>query len=294
MPHAGAGRTSNSSGTVTVPVIATRPRSLRTRSTIMMFSATSLTDARSAAGSSCRGSVPLIGLDVTASPRRRGTAPATATPPHPSRRPVRRPRRGRALHRFDEEVDRCAVEAARELRAHAGLVDLTRRDRLQALEHPAAVRVAVGLAPRDPAPTRRHGRTARSRSPSPKGAPERLSYHHCPSLSWRSTQSDQPPAASGIRGPPVDAIVGIRQITEPSAADRPARRTRGMANTSLTSTAVTATDGAMTAPEPNHSPINAAGGGKPCRRAWRPRAAPQGRRQIAEPLDPHQLSVAES
>ena len=61
----GAGRTASSSGTVTVPVTATRPRSLRTRSTIMMFSATSLTDARSAAGGMRSGSVPLIGLDVT-------------------------------------------------------------------------------------------------------------------------------------------------------------------------------------------------------------------------------------
>ena len=60
----GAGRTASSSGTVTVPVTATRPRSLRTRSTIMMFSATSLTDARSADGGSSIGSVPLMGLDV--------------------------------------------------------------------------------------------------------------------------------------------------------------------------------------------------------------------------------------
>jgi len=67
----GAGRTSNSSGTVTVPVIATRLRSLRTRSTIMMFSATSFTDARSSDGSACRGSVPLIGLDASVSPQRR-------------------------------------------------------------------------------------------------------------------------------------------------------------------------------------------------------------------------------
>ena len=84
----GAGRTTSSSGTVTVPVTATRPRSLRTRSTIMMFSATSLTDARSADGSACRGSVPLIGLDVTVSPRRRrnssGDSDATA-PQSPAR-----------------------------------------------------------------------------------------------------------------------------------------------------------------------------------------------------------------
>ncbi len=46
----GAGRTTSSSGTVTEPVTATRPRSLRTRSTIITFSATSLLDARSADG----------------------------------------------------------------------------------------------------------------------------------------------------------------------------------------------------------------------------------------------------
>jgi hypothetical protein len=46
----GAGRTTSNSGTVTDPVTATRPRSLRTRSTIMTFSATSLLDSRSADG----------------------------------------------------------------------------------------------------------------------------------------------------------------------------------------------------------------------------------------------------
>ena len=40
----GAGLTARSSGTRTDPVVATRLRSLRTRSTIMMFSATSLTE----------------------------------------------------------------------------------------------------------------------------------------------------------------------------------------------------------------------------------------------------------
>ncbi|COX34405.1 Uncharacterised protein [Mycobacterium tuberculosis] len=80
----GAGRTTNSSGTVTVPVTATRPRSLRTRSTIMMFSATSLADARSADGGASSGSVPLIGLDVTTDPRRRrnSSGDSDATAPH--------------------------------------------------------------------------------------------------------------------------------------------------------------------------------------------------------------------
>ncbi|AXY50989.1 hypothetical protein YT1_1553 [Rhodococcus ruber] len=66
----GAGCTPSRSGTVTLPVSATRPRSLRTRSTIITFSATSLTDARNRAGSAPIGSVPLIGLDVTRSPWR--------------------------------------------------------------------------------------------------------------------------------------------------------------------------------------------------------------------------------
>ena len=115
---------------------------------------------------------------------------------------IGRPRGRRALHGVDEEVDRRAVDAARELRAHARLVDLARRDRLQALEHAAAVRIAVGLAPRDAVRPRRHAviRSA-SATHGESGAPERLSYHHCPSRSCRSTQSDQPPAASGIRGP---------------------------------------------------------------------------------------------
>ena len=54
----GAARTVSSSGTVTVPVSATRPRSLRTRSTIMMFSATSLADASSSAGGRAAAACP--------------------------------------------------------------------------------------------------------------------------------------------------------------------------------------------------------------------------------------------
>jgi hypothetical protein len=87
----GAGRTTSSSGTVTVPVIATRLRSLRTRSTIMMFSATSLTDARSAAGSARRGRAPLIGLDVTVSPDPPRSPPDTRARPGDAPRGRRRP-----------------------------------------------------------------------------------------------------------------------------------------------------------------------------------------------------------
>ncbi|SHV74437.1 Uncharacterised protein [Mycobacteroides abscessus subsp. abscessus] len=78
----GAGWTASSSGTVTVPVSAMRPRSLRTRSVIITFSATSLIDVSSAAGSSVAARVPLMGLEHTSVPLRRknnsGDSEATA------------------------------------------------------------------------------------------------------------------------------------------------------------------------------------------------------------------------
>lgn len=50
----------------------------------MMFSATSLTESRSSAGSACNGSVPLMGLEVTSSPRRRRntSGESEASAPH--------------------------------------------------------------------------------------------------------------------------------------------------------------------------------------------------------------------
>ena len=61
-----------SAGTSTLPSAQTRPRSLRTRSTIIRFSARDLSSARSAsaryassAGWAARGAVPLIGFDST-------------------------------------------------------------------------------------------------------------------------------------------------------------------------------------------------------------------------------------
>ncbi len=63
--------TSNSDGTVTVPVRATRDRSLRSKSTIIKFSARSLAllarcclACRSASTSKARGAVPFIGRVV--------------------------------------------------------------------------------------------------------------------------------------------------------------------------------------------------------------------------------------
>src|SRR5918998_1360359 len=59
-------------GTSTLPSAQTRPRSLRTRSTIMRFSARDLSSSRNAAaryassaGGAARGAVPLIGFDST-------------------------------------------------------------------------------------------------------------------------------------------------------------------------------------------------------------------------------------
>ena len=52
----------------------------------------------------------------------------------------------------------------------------------------------------------------------------------------------------------------------------------------------------MTAPEPNHSPISAAGGGEPAvggAAGDRPQH-PGGAAQLAEPLDPHRVSVTEN
>jgi hypothetical protein len=68
--------TSISVGTVTVPTSQTRPRSLRSRSTIIRFSALVFAEhansggrTSSSTGSSCRGAVPLMGLD-SATPSR--------------------------------------------------------------------------------------------------------------------------------------------------------------------------------------------------------------------------------
>jgi hypothetical protein len=98
----------------------------------------------------------LIGLDVTVSPERRGNSSgdSDATAPHS---PVRYAARAGDVRStastktstgapFDEDVDGRAVEATRELRAHAGMVDLARRDRFQTLEHAPAMRLAVGVA----------------------------------------------------------------------------------------------------------------------------------------------------
>src|SRR3954466_7065736 len=96
---------------------------------------------------------------------------------------------------------------------------------------------------------------------SESAAPERLSYHQCPSRSCLSTQSDQPPAASGIRGPrPSTPASGEEREPNQPPPIAPPESPVGTAKTSSTATA--SSDGAMTAAEPNHSPITAGGGGQ--------------------------------
>ena len=69
----------------------------------------------------------------------------------------------------------------------------------------------------------------------------------------------------------------------------------GTSNTSSMPTAETVKDGAMTAPEPNHSPISAAGGAaRPSRGVGDGAQHSRGAAQVAEPLDPHRVSVTES
>ena len=67
---------------------------------------------------------------------------------------------------------------------------------------------------------------------------------------------------------PVGAGIGIGQVAEPAPADGAGSvASGGTSNTSSMPTAEAVKDGAMTAPEPNHSPISAAGGASPCRAA---------------------------
>ena len=116
----------------------------------MTFSATSLTEARSADGGRSRGSVPLMGLDVT---RVAGAAQEQFRRQRGHRAPVardeRRPGGCGAGDGVGEEVDRVPVQRADELGAHAGLVHLARGDGLEAGQHSRAVDVAVGCGPVD-------------------------------------------------------------------------------------------------------------------------------------------------
>ena len=78
----------------TLPYAATRPRSLRERSTIITCSAASLAEPSSASAPASRGAVPLIGEVVTTSPVRRrnssGENERTArSPPRPRNAPWR-------------------------------------------------------------------------------------------------------------------------------------------------------------------------------------------------------------
>ena len=84
MPHAGCRLIRSSAGTVTLPTSATRPRPLRTRSTIITFSAMSFSEEASVAGSAPAGNGALIGAEVTTPPVRAGTSPVRSLPRSPN------------------------------------------------------------------------------------------------------------------------------------------------------------------------------------------------------------------
>ncbi len=221
--------------------------------------------------------------------------------PHPSHRPGRPPAPGAV--RATASAKKSSGEPlhrAGELGAHAGLV----------APHPAPIasrhadtpdwcRAKSGSSPGDFAGPVRSGRTtAPRRARFGIGAPERLSYHQQPVRSRRSTQSVQPPAASGIRGGgSVGGGVGVGQVADPATADRRRCARPGCtSNTSAGSTGRTSTLGAITAAAPNQSPISAAGGGSP----RRPAASATARSTaaavptVAEPLDAHRPSLTPS
>jgi len=198
----GAGFTASSSGTVTDPVTATRPRSFRTRSTIMMFSATSLAEARSRAGSAARGRVPLIGLDVTVSPERRrnNSGDSDATAPQP---PARYAARAGAVAVTASAKKSSVDPVARPVNWVHTQAWYTSPAEIAARQASTPVRCAARSGAVQSMRQDRGGVVAPSAAGNQSGisAPVRDSYHHIPSAARRSTLSVQPPVARGIRAP---------------------------------------------------------------------------------------------
>ena len=185
-----------------------------------------------------------------------------------------RPRGRRAFHRVDEEVDRARRRAClRTACTHTPGRSRPRRS-------PPGSRARLGGGRRG----RHHPRRCRSpsaaagfamrRQPSPKVLRRRgfrtTSARRCPGAA-RSPSSRPPPRGCG-------RVVRRRRHRDRTGSrtsrPRPRRRDFGAlarqavsVETSPVATADTVNDGAMTAPEPNHSPISAAGGGSPRRSA---------------------------
>ena len=268
----------------------------------MMFSATSFTECRSSDGSTCRGTVPLIGLDVTVSPRRRrnSSGDSDATAPHVAG--DERGTRGRGSgDGVGEEVDgrsrHVAAHRSGELRADARLVHLARGDRIKACQHPGAMGVAVGVAPFDAAlrPVARGRGSARA---SHDGIALAGKAFVQPDAGAVLPQHEVSPAAGGFgnaRPPAVRARVRIRQVADPSAADRGAiglgaaelRKRRGQRRVPPSA--------AARSPRASRTTRRSArrGGRGPARAAASATAAQhrRGAAQLAEPLDPHRASL---
>ncbi len=236
-----------------------------------MFSATSLADARNAAGSalSRQRALDRARRHLVTGPaqeqlrgQRRHRAPFAFQ--------IRGPGGGGAFDGVGEEVDRRADEPACELRAHTCLVDLAGRDRLQALEYAATVNCPIGLTPGDVEVSRRRRVSQRLGEPRRKRCTGKtfvpplpvtvLPQHIC-----RSSRRPLLGCAAVVRRRPRRDMTDSRSTRRPPR--RRPRRPAATSNTASTSTAEAVTDGAITAPEPNHSPISAAGGASPWRAA---------------------------
>ena len=253
----GARSTPHSAGTVTDPGAQTRPRSLRTRSTIITFSAWSFS-SRSAAVRP----VPLMGPEVTVRPERRryssGEAVATSTP-WAGRRTVPAygaglPRARRAASSSMSEASgigqRCAQDAA-----EVGLVDVAGGYVLAYPRDTGDVGGAVqGAAPRVPARARatasRGGCRPAADGPTSRTSPKRAhssrpsksaTTAHQPAdsraagssvTSLRSVASTSPKRASGdgaFTKPSLWCGVGATTVRPQGARSRTVPRTSGHA-----------------------------------------------------------------
>ena len=146
----GCGWASGAAGASTVPYAATRPRSLRIRSTIITCSARSFSERCSAAGSPSRGAVPLIGPVVTVAPlAAQEQLGREARDPAPGREEAGAVAGLQARRGLREQVGDVAVPLGVEAQAEVGLEDLPGRDPLDALAHRRDVAGGAGGAERE-------------------------------------------------------------------------------------------------------------------------------------------------
>ena len=284
MPHARCRSTASSSGTVTDPV--RRPGPVIAHQVDDHDVLRDILGRRpKAAGSACAGSVPLIGLDVIASPHRRrnSSGDSDATAPHSPRGRPRGPARCVATAR------RRSRPALRRAGRRTACTRTPGTPRLQRSPPGSrahrGVRGPVGVAPGDDG-------VAGPGSPKRFGHPggkcgTREAF--VPPLPSRSRPARVRPAARSLRDPrpqPVGPRIGIGQIAEPATADglggrrsphRRLRRRPGLRQRRRDYRA-------------RAEPVADQGGGRgqPRRRGSERAQHRRGTAQLAEPLDAHQ------